>query len=99
MLTDSVGGRVTLQDFATLFPYAGHKDLLALYGGDWDPLLTDWIAGVIPWAIKQQARETLDPSFLQLLILERLLRQQQAATTLLADLLLEIRTAPVVERL
>lgn len=88
----------SLIDFATLPKYSGYRDLLELYHGDWDPLLDAWVAGTIPWAVKQQARETLDPSFLQSLLLERLLRQQQQMTTLLQDLLTEIQTAPTVER-
>ncbi len=86
-------------DFSQLPKYAGYRDLLDLYAGDWDALLDAWVSGAIPWAVRQQARETLDPTLLQALLLERLIRQQQEMTTLLADLLLEIRTAPTVERL
>ena len=90
----------TVDRFATLPRYYGHKDVLALFGGDWGAFLDAWVAPGgqgLPEAVRTTCRDTLASDILQTLLLERLLQHQVQTNALLQDLLTEIQTAPTLE--
>lgn len=61
----------------TLPRYYTYKDVLALcFQDDEDAFVDAWVAGTIPAAARNACKDTLDLKWLEILLLQRLVRQQ-----------------------
>lgn len=75
---------LVIMGLARLTKFYGYKDVLReVYGGDEDAFTSGWCDGSLPAEVRETILATLDPARGQMLLLRRIVRQQDELLTVL----------------